>query len=830
MKNSTSLVRNTLYAALLAAISAPAWADSKVVAEDDNDENRVTQLAQADNEESVLEEVLITGTRSRGRIAADSTVPIDSFNADDLAQQAHGDMTETIKNLVPSYSATPLTGDGSSFVRSTSLRGLPPDEVLILVNSKRRHRSALIQQFGAAMSSGSHAVDVGHIPSIALKNVEVLRDGAAAQYGSDAIAGVMNFILKDADSGGSIEAQYGQFYEGENSYRIAGNAGFKLGNNGFANLSFEWTDNEQLIRGFQPAAAQAAIDAGIPNVGTDSPYPGDTLAQTLGRPENDGVRVVWNLGFDLDNGNQVYVFGNYADTYGNYRFFYRNPSNSTLQPMPLDPNDPSKGNFCWCDTLPGGFTPWFVGEQEDFSTVVGFNGDMADGTTFDVSLAYGSNLIDYTLYNSLSSTWGPQSPRDFDTGDLLEEDYTLNANFAKQINDKTNLAWGFEWRQENYVVSPGDIYSHEPGPWTWVNFLINPETGSNYSAPPIGVSGRPGFTPEASGTFTQENIAFYVDAEWDLSDETLIQAAARFENFDNFGGTANGKVAFRHNVSESFTMRGALSTGFRAPTAGQSNVTSIVTTFDGATGLQTQQGTVKPTDPIAVSLDGKALEPEESVNISLGFTANPTDDWTITFDIYQVDVEDRIAKTQDIPVVNPLFTRLSFYTNALETETKGFDLIALYKKDRGNGSNTDFSMAWNHNKTKVTGQNQVNGINPVSEGNIFNIENNLPEDRLSLTARHYSGAFTTTIRANYYGDTIDERNNREPVDAATFVDFSVAYQVSDSTSLTLGASNVFDEYPNEITTRLSNGLAYPRRTPMGYDGGMWYLRALYTFD
>ncbi|MFT5139221.1 MAG: iron complex outermembrane receptor protein [Lysobacterales bacterium] len=834
MEHTKKLLVNAIYAALLVGAAVPVFAETteekSTDAVDQKTESRVTTLAQADDDLKTLEEVLITGTRSQGRIASDSTVPIDSFNAADLADQAHGDLTETIKNLVPSYSATPLTGDGSSFVRSTSLRGLPPDEVLVLVNSKRRHRSALIQQFGSAMSSGSHAVDIGHIPSIALKNVEVLRDGAAAQYGSDAIAGVLNFILNDADHGGTIEAQYGQFYEGETSYRVAGNAGFKLGENGFINLSFEWTDNEQLIRGFQPSAAAAAIAGGAPLVGQDSPYEGDTLAQTWGRPENDGIRTAWNIGVDLQGGSSFYVFGNYSETYGNYRFFYRDPNNSTLQPMPVNPNDPSQGNFCWCNDLPGGFTPWFTGDQEDFSTTVGWKGEMSDGTMFDVSLGYGSNIIDYTLFNSLNSSWGPQSPRDFDTGDLLEEDYTLNIDFSRQLNDKTNMAWGLEMRQENYVITAGDVFSRDPGPYTWVNFQTNPETGLPYSAPPIGASGRSGFGADSAGTFTRDNFAAYVDVEWDVSDDTLIQAAGRVENFDDFGTTANGKLAFRHNLNDNFTLRGAVSTGFRAPTPGQSNVTSIVTTFDGTTGLQTQQGTVKPTDPLAVSLGGKALEPEESTNISIGFTASPNDDWTITFDIYSVDVDDRIVKTQDIPIVNPLFTRLSFYTNALQTETDGFDLVALYEREWDNGSNTDFSFAWNHNETDVTGQTQVNGIDPVSAGNIFNIENNLPDDRISLTARHYSGAFTTTLRANYYGETIDERNNREPVGSATFVDFSVAYQVNDDYAMTLGANNVFDEYPNTITTRLGNGLAYPRRTPMGYDGGMWYLRGVYTFN
>ena len=259
------------------------------------------QAAQADPN-ATIEEVMVTGTRSKPRTATESTVPIDSFNSEQLNLQPHGDLTETLRNLVPSFTATPLTGDGSAFVRSTSLRGLPPDEVLLLVNSKRRHRSALIQHFGAAMSAGAHAADMGPIPSIALKNVEVLRDGAAAQYGSDAIAGVINFILNDASEGGQVEVEYGQFNEGEDIFKVSANIGLPLTDAGFANFSIEYKDSEQLIRGIQTANAQAAIDAGIANVGTDSPYSGDNFAQTWGRPENDGIRTAWNLGVELGNG------------------------------------------------------------------------------------------------------------------------------------------------------------------------------------------------------------------------------------------------------------------------------------------------------------------------------------------------------------------------------------------------------------------------------------------------------------------------------------------------------------------------------------------------
>jgi iron complex outermembrane receptor protein len=830
----------------------------------------VLAQAEAESEDDLIEVVTTIGTRSKPRSAADSPVPIDTFSAAQLDQQPHGDMTENIKNLVPSFTATPLTGDGSAFVRSTSLRGLPPDEVLLLVNNKRRHRSAIIQHFGAAMSQGSHAADMGAIPSIALKNVEILRDGAAAQYGSDAIAGVINFVLDDADEGGRVEVQYGQFFEGESSIKVAGNIGLPLTDNGFANFSAEYVDHEQLIRGHQPFDAVEAINQGFANVGNDSPYSGDKLAQTWGRPENDGLRTAWNLGLELGNGAEAYMFGNYADTYHNYRFFYRevvaaDPGDSSeldgsLTPMPIDPTDPSAGNFCWCDVLTGGYTPYLVGEQTDFSNVVGVRGEFSNGMLYDFSGSYGSNVMDYTLHNSISPTYGPgTSTSSFDTTDLKEYDTNLNADFSYPLSDAVNLAFGFEWREENYVMVAGDRESWVPGPWAEVGQLIDPTTidpinnptGDFYATPPNGSNGMPGTPAESAGTFSRDNISVYVDAEWDVSDAILLQGALRYEDYEDFGTDTNGKLAGRFNVSDSFTIRAAVSTGFRAPTPGQSNLETIVLSFDADAAAQVLEGTLRPTDPLLVSFGGKALEPEDATNISVGFSANFGDSFTLTADYYQVDVEDRIVKTFNLDVPDTPefaevdFNKVAFYTNGLETETSGFDIVALWSLDWAGGSSTDFSLAWNNNDTKITKVNAIDHdadpvtdpVEPVSGGTQFNIENNLPENRFSFAANHHMDRLDLTLRANWYDDTIDEQSGRIPVDSALMVDIEARYDVNDEWKLVVGANNVFDEFPSKVGTnsfptpsvRNHQGLTYPRRSPIGYDGGMWYLKGVYSF-
>ncbi len=797
--------------------------------------------------QDVIEEVTVTGTRAKPRSATQSPVAIDAFGPEQLDLQAHGDLTENIKNLVPSFTATALTGDGSAFVRSTSLRGLPPDETLLLVNSKRRHRSALLQLFGAAMSAGAHAADMGPLPSIAFKRVEVLRDGAASQYGSDAIAGVINFILRDDDEGGRVEAQYGQFYEGEYAVKVAGNIGFSLGDGGFLNLSAEYKDEEQLSRGFQPAAAQAAIDDGVPNVGTDSPYSGDRLAQTWGRPENRGLRTAWNMAVPMAGDNELYMFGNYASTYGNYRFFYRDPDHASLQPVPIDPTDPSQGNFCWCDTLTGGYTPYFEGDQTDFATVAGVRGEFDNGMLFDFSGNFGTNVQDYTLNNTLSPTYGPDSPRDFDTGDLQETDFSLNADFSYAFTADVNLGFGVEWREENWEVKAGQTESWLPGPYANVGLLIDPTTidpvtnptGSFYATPPNGSNGRVGFSTDVAGTFDRYNYSVYGDLEWDVSDAWLLQFALRFEDFEDFGTTTNGKIATRFNVSDRFTIRAAASTGFRAPTPGQSNQEIVVTTFDTSSGaaVQVQQGTLPPTDPLLVPLGGKALEPEESVNLSAGFSADVTDNLSLTLDWYKIDVDDRIVKTLDINVAdNPAFagsgfSNVAFYTNGLETETTGIDLVAVLDFAHAGGSSTNISLAYNHNDTEITGINLVNGIQPVTPGTIFNVENNLPDNRASLAVNHYREKWQITGRVNWYDEARDERDfpNADVVDAAATVDVEAKYEFNENYTIAIGANNVFDKFPNEIPTRLSNGLPYSRRTPFGYDGGMWYVKGLFNF-
>ena len=798
-----------------------------------------TTVAQ-ESEEELIEEVITTGTRSaKPRTASDSPVPIDVLNADEFnALGSTADLTDNMRALVPSYTASPATGDGSAFVRPTSLRGTAPDQMLVLINGKRRHRSALVQFFAPAAGNGAHGPDIGMIPSIALKRVEVLRDGAASQYGSDAIAGVINFVMKDAAEGGTVQVQAGEHFDGESSLKFAANAGFAVGDTGFINASLEYIDNDALSRGIQRQSnvdELLALGVDPSEIGADAPFGDAPLLQSWGRPETSGVRFFLNSAFDISSTSQLYARFSLAETEGRYRFFYRTWDHSTLATYDATGTTIIGGHrFNGFTGLPAGFTPYLDGDQDDSSFIVGIDGEFDSGMLYDFSYSFGKSELDYFLNNTVNAAIPlvgtcpaceiPQMG--FNTGGYAQEEVNLNADFSLPMSDNVNLAFGFEAREETFTAMAGEPNSYLGG----------------------GSSGMRGVEPVNAGEFSRDNTAIYADIEHDITDNILIQYAARYENFSDFGGTLNGKLAARFRLSDSFALRGAVSTGFHAPTPGQSNVSTIITTFDGTTGLQIEEGLLPVGHPDAQAAGATALTEEKSLNISAGFTADIGDNWTITGDIYQIEVDDRIYRTGDIPVPalptdppNLPARSVSFYTNALDVEHTGFDLIVTGNFEMGSASDMDITFSYAFAETEVTGQDLVSGIQPVNDGLVEDIENNYPEQRFVLTANaHIGEKFNIMARANYYGDHYDERGRigdavdpSANISSTTYVDLELGYQLNDNWRLALGGVNVFDEFIDEIgppnANRLSVGLQYPRRTVANYEGGSWYLRASYDW-
>jgi len=803
-------------------------------------------IAQDGADDEFIEEIVTTGSRSaKPRSAGDSPVPVDVLNAEEFNAMGNtADLTDNLKALVPSYTATPATGDGSAFVRPTSLRGTAPDQTLVLINGKRRHRSALVQFFAPAAGNGAHGADVGMIPGMAIKRVEVLRDGAASQYGSDAIAGVINFILNDADEGGSVQAQYGQFYDGEQSIHVGANAGFSVGDDGFINATIEFIDNDALSRGVQRPDAQELINNGVPEVGTDAVFGDSPLVQTWGRPQTEGVRFYLNSGFEISNSAELYARFSLADTKGRYRFFYRHPTTNAVfsQQLPYgggcptcDPNagtdddDPSIPNELNLREqgfvgLPGGFTPFLDGDQDDASIVVGIQGEFDSGMLYDLSYGYGKSELDYFLNNTANQALGPGDYQtlpqmDFDVGGYSQEENNINLDFSLPMSESVNLAFGFEAREETFSAFAGE-------PTSYFN---------------SGSSGFRGVEPVNAGAFSRDNVAIYADIEQDVSDAWLLQYAARYENFSDFGSTLNGKIATRYRFSDSFAIRAAVSTGFHAPTPGQSNISTIITTFDGTTGEQVEEGLFPVSSPIAMDAGATALTEETSVNVSAGISWDIGDAVSITADIYQIEVSDRIYRTGDLPLGTDPSRSVSFYTNALDVEHQGLDIVATSSFDVGSSSSIDMSLAYAYNKVDVTDQRLIRGNQVVNDGLVEDIENNYPEHRWTFTGNWLIGeSFNVLGRITYFGEHYDERGRIDApvdpsalIDASYYLDVEAGWNLNDNWRFVVGGANVLNEYISPIgppnANRLSVGLQYPRRTVANYEGGSWYLKGIYRW-
>ncbi|NQY63171.1 MAG: TonB-dependent receptor [Alteromonadaceae bacterium] len=786
-----------------------------------------------------FEKISIIGSRSmKERSIADSPVPVDLIQSEDLnAIGGTADMTDNLKALIPSYTASPATGDGSAFVRSTSLRGTAADQTLVLVDGKRRHRSALVQFFAPAAGNGAHAPDVGMIPSIAIKRVEVLRDGAASQYGSDAIAGVINFVTKDASEGGAFELQYGQHYDGESNIKLAVNKGLALGEDGFANFSLDYVDNDALSRGVIRADAQALLDLGVQGVGADSPFGDAPLTQTWGRPETSALRMFLNTGVELDGGKELYGRFSYADTTGRYRFFYRNPAIPSIGKSANSAISTLEALGYTGNVAKVGFTPFLDGDQTDYSVIVGLKGEFENETFYDFSINKGANELKYFLNNSINPglglTAGLEIPQmDFNTGGYKQEEININADFSVPVGDNLNLAYGAEWREETYTSIAGEVNSYSDA----------------NGIPNGGVSGMRGIEAKSAGSFARDNYSVYVDVEHDVTDELLMQYALRYEDFSDFGSTANWKVAGNYSVTDDVSLRAGISTGFHGPTPGQANVSTTITTFDGTTGAQVEEGLIPATSDLAIALGGQKLKEETSNNFSFGISSNFGDDTNVTLDFYKIEVDDRIYRTGNIAVDDPNFGSVSFYTNVLDVEHSGIDLVISSTLDWNNSISTDVAFAYGYNKIEVVDVRKVNGSSPVSVSTVEDIENNFPNSRFVFTTNtSISDDWNLMVRANYYGSHYDERgtisgtddNNggivsgsqSAEIDSIIYLDAELSYQVNNSLKIKLGASNILDSYIGEVDSPYANrqsvGLQYPRRTAANYEGGSWYLGLSY---
>jgi len=810
-----------------------------------------------------IEEVVAVGTRREARSVGDSPAPVDIISGSDFVNQGAGDMADMIRTMVPSFNVnTQPISDAATLVRPANLRGLPSDNMLVLVNGKRRHRGAVISFLGSGISDGAQGPDISAIPSIALKQVEILRDGASAQYGSDAIAGILNFVYKDNAEGGQIEIRSGEYTEGDGDmYRLAANIGMPFTADGFANVSIELSDTDATSRSVQRGDAQALYNGGNKSIWN---YPNP--AQTWGQPEvSDDIKLVANIGLELDDSKEFYLFGNYAERKVLGGFFFRNPTNrggifsgdggttrlvgdagqaaggARTCPVVAVPatgagssSDTAltaiKANancFVFNQVFPGGFTPSFGGDVSDWSIASGIKGTTDSGTMYDVSVSVGENRADYYIENTLNGSLGPDSPTSFNPGSYVQLEKNFNADFSKgfpvaNFASDLNVAWGVEFREEQFTVISGNKESWEIGPY------FNQGFG-------IGSNGFGGFNPDMAGIWDRSNLGMYVDLEADVSEQLLLGVAFRYEDFDTFGSTSNYKLSGLYRVNDDLKLRSTLSSGFRAPTPGQGNISNI-STVSGNDGVLFQKGTLAPTNPVSMQYGGKVLSPEESENISFGVVWDATDALTITLDAYEIELTDRITQGDDvtltasdianltaqgIPGAGDL-TNFRFYVNDFDTTTKGIDLVATYSAEMFAG-NTDFTFVYSETDTSV---DKTSGL--VGGARVGQLESLLPASRWNLTAVHNTGDWSMLGRYNWvdswtWWDIYASPVFSQEVDDMFTLDLEIRRDLGAYT-LTVGAQNVTDEYPDNPVSTLCCGMKYPEGAPLGFNGAFYYFK------
>ena len=842
-----------------------------------------------------LEEVVVVGTRRRDRSAADSPVPVDVVTGDDFLAHGDTDMDNLLSATVPSYNVSmePIS-DAATFIRPATLRSLAPDATLVLVNGKRRHRAAVIALLGAGISGGSQGPDLSAIPAIALDRLEVLRDGASAQYGSDAIAGVMNFVLKSDSDGSMFDVKLGSHFEGDgNAVTFAANKGFALTDAGFANISFEWKEQDPTSRSTQRPDAQGLIDAGNNHVRTPA-------AQIWGQPEISGDHKLFgNFGIDLGNGSEAYAFGNWAERQVEGGFYYRNPHTrggvfrgpmvdpatgfteqqggdahhhsvpsvkvadltgnwtpeSTTCPagVPIVGNVPdaaimaavqsSPNCYTLYERFPGGFTPQFGGFISDYALAGGVRGDLGDsGWYYDLSATAGRSWASFYIYNTINpQLLGQRNDIDthYDAGAYTETDRVINFDMSRPFDTggfaPINIAWGLEYRDETFRITNGEPNS----------FYIDPNLESGLAAQGFGVgsNGFPGFQPGDAGDNTVTAFAAYFDVETDLSDAVLVNGAVRYENYDEFGDTFDGKGAIRLQLTDTFALRASASTGFRVPTAGQANLRNVTTEFN--MGRLADIATLPPTNPVAVQKGAQPLTPETSTNLTLGavFGLGAAD---ITLDYYNIQIKDRVAFTSrfnltpgDIEALLAAgvsdatsFTSVRFFTNQQDVKASGVDVVASVPFDIGDGV-TNLQLAANFSSIELT------RFNPdfTGESRRLQIEEGRPGSRLTGTLTHSQGSWRVMGRVRYYGEYYDDPTNSGGLPpagnafypgASTVFDFEAAFDVNDSVSVLVGLQNAFDTYPDINPTGQNGevaGLIYPESSPFGFNGGYYYMRA-----
>jgi iron complex outermembrane recepter protein len=780
-----------------------------------------------------MDEIVAVGTRVKDRTVAESVAPVDVLSPEELENAGTPDLQSVLARMVPSFNfpRTAIT-DASDHVRPAQLRGLAPDQTLVLVNGKRRHRTAIINVNGT-VGRGSSPTDLSAIPTAAIQRVEVLRDGAAAQYGSDAIAGVINIVLKDANDGASADVRYGIHDKGDGElFQASGNVGMPLGAAGFLNFSAEFRDKAFTNRSEADDRQQYPLVNGRPDPREAS---FDRINHRFGDAQSVDIGLFVNGGLPLgDSGAELYGFVNYADRDGASAGFFRRA---------LDARN-------IISIYPNGFLPLINSDSSDTAFTGGLRGTVGEsGLQYDVSISYGASEFDFTIANSLNVQLGPTSQTSFDAGTLGSDQTTFNADFSNNydvgwLTGGLNFAFGLEYRAEGFEISPGEPASYFG-------------TGSQVF---------PGFRPSDAIDTDRKNFAMYADIEGNLTDALSLGAAVRAEDYSDFGQTTSGKLSGRFAITDAIALRATASTGFRAPNLQQQFYSTTSTNF--INGQPFDIRTFPVTSPVAQALGAQKLEAEEAKNLSFGVVITPIENLSITLDAYRIKIEDRIVLSENLTGTGVTaflaargfagVTGGRYFTNAVDTSTEGADLIGRYQYAApGDYGQLTTTVGYNYNKTDIDAI-QANppqlaaaglALQRIGRVEIGRITEAPPRSKLILGQDWYVGDYSVRLNATRYGNYNLRSANPlqdESFKAEWVLDLSTSVQWNNF-NFTLGAENLNNNFPQRLRKILltdSNGfvssspldnsftgiLPYARgEAPFGFNGRFYYAKVNFSY-
>lgn len=828
-KRHAKFVPGLLAAAVLLGLSGMATAQSAQPAAG-ADQPKSDKPAQA-KEPATLSTVVVTGTRVLGRTLKDSLQPVDVVSGDALRQTGAFDFGTALARAIPSlnFPMSPAS-DLEAFQRPFQLRSMPPDEVLVLVDGKRWHPGALVMTL-ANIGVGSQGYDLNTIPLSAVDHIEVLRDGASAQYGSDAIAGVINVILKKGAKGGDVTATVGQFSAGDGrTWQALGNMGVSLGDKGWMRFAVQSGNQDETNR------AEPDVRPGLTQLGTKF-HTGVVAFHDSNLMINGQYNITPNV--------QFYAYGHFGRRVGTPYAFFRYGTNTNHPKSPLIK-----------DIYPDGFLPVERGVSTDSALVAGLRGDIG-GWDWDVSVNSGGNRVSYATSRSTNlamlADFGT-SPTDFHDGILRAKQQTFDIDFSKPLqvswlSHPLNVAFGTQWLRQSYSVAAGDLGSY------YISTTHNDATG--------GAQGFAGWSPSDAISVARHSLAEYIQLESYLTDAFDMSLSARHSNYSDFGSNTSYALSGRYEFSKAFALRGTVSTGFRAPTLGQEHYFETSSTSFGAgnnLGLPEGiylRGIVPSTLPLASLLGGQPLQPERARNYTIGAVWTPNNAFTTTLDLYQVVVDDRIALSSTIPlttpevldylasngVAHPEYSGFNYFTNAGTVRSQGIDLVMTYRSDFGDAGSLMTTLSADYHKNKVTKVEPNPAILDSLGVNFQRLNRNAikglmadaaPRSKLILDERYDVGNWQFGATLTRYGRVTSYSSTSWTFDQVYspewILDLNANYFV-DKWKFTLGGNNVFNNYPDRVRAgQNTNGVfPYSQLSPFGFSGAYVYGKVAYSW-